>query len=218
MELVQGTRDHLASYVAALRAGWSADNVRGAAAAQEELHRIEADPDAFLASLYDPEARGPLVTLPDGSRVRRIPGYRKWMWDGEFCGSIGLRWMPGTQELPDHVLGHVGYAVVPWKQGRGYAKQSLVAIAAEARALGLEYIEMTTDPDNIASQRVMLASGAVLIERFQKPAIYGGIDGLRYRLFLQPADCGRLGLEAASPQSSLEASAGAPRPKSAEPP
>jgi predicted acetyltransferase len=184
MELVQGTRDHLASYVAALRAGWSADNARGAAAAQEELLRIEADPDAFLASLYDPEARGPLVTLPDGSKVRRIPGYRKWMWDGEFCGSIGLRWVPGTQKLPEHVLGHVGYAVVPWKQGRGYAKQALGAIRAEAKALGLEYIEMTTDPDNIASQRVMLASGAVLIERFRKPAIYGGIDGLRYRLFL----------------------------------
>ena len=73
---------------------------------------------------------------------------------------------------------------MPWKQGRGYAKQALGAIAAEAKVLGLEYIEMTTDPDNIASQRVMLASGAVLVERFQKPAVYGGIDGLRYRLFL----------------------------------
>lgn len=184
MELVQGTREHLASYVAALRAGWSADNVRGAVAAQEELARIEADPDTFLASLYDPEARGPLVTLPDGSKVRRIPGYRKWMWDGEFCGSIGLRWVPGTQELPVHVLGHVGYAVVPWKQGRGYAKQALKAILPEAKALGLNYIEMTTDPDNIISQHVMLACGAVLVEQFRKPAQYGDKDGLRFRVFL----------------------------------
>ena len=184
MELVQATRDHLASYVAALRTGWSADNVRVAAAAQEELERITKDPKAFLDSLHDLEAKGPLVTLPDGSKVRRIPGYRKWMWDGEFCGSINLRWVPGTQELPPHVLGHVGYAVVPWKRGRGYAKQALGAIAAEAKALGLEYIEMTTDPDNIDSQRVMLACGAVMVERFQKPAVYGGIDGLRYRLFL----------------------------------
>ena len=184
MELVQGTRDHLTSYVAALRAGWSADNVRGATAAQEELLRIEADPDAFLASLHDPEARGPPVTLPDGSRVHRIPGYRKWMWDGEFCGSIGLRWLPGTQDLPEHVLGHVGYAVVPWKQGRGYAKQALRAIAVEARALGLKHIDMTTDPDNIASQRVMVACSAVLVERFRKPAAYGGTDGLRFRLVL----------------------------------
>jgi len=184
MELVQGTRDHLTSYVAALRAGWSADNVRGATAAQEELLRIEADPDAFLASLHDPEARGPPVTLPDGSRVRRIPGYRKWMWDGEFCGSIGLRWLPGAQDLPEHVLGHVGYAVVPWKQGRGYAKQALRTIAVEAGALGLKHIDLTTDPANIASQRVMVACGAVLVERFRKPAAYGGTDGLRFRLVL----------------------------------
>ena len=113
MELVQATRAHLRGYVTALRSGWSADNVRGAAAAEEELTRVEADPDAFLASLYDPDARGPPITMPDGSMVRRIPGYRKWMWDGEFCGSIGLRWIPGTPELPPHVLGHIGYAVVP---------------------------------------------------------------------------------------------------------
>ena len=100
----------------------------------------------FSQAFMTLKARGPLVTLPDGSKVRRIPGYRKWMWDGEFCGSIGLRWMPGTQELPEHVLGHVGYAVVPWKKGRGYAKQALGAIAAEARALGLEYIELTNGP------------------------------------------------------------------------
>jgi predicted acetyltransferase len=184
MELVQATRDHLASYVAALRRGWSADNIRGAVAAREELARIEEDRDAFLDGLYDVEGKGPPITLPDGSRVRRIPGYRKWMWDGEFCGSINLRWVPGTHELPPHVLGHVGYAVVPWKQGRGYARQALGAIAAEAKARGLEYIEMTTDPDNIASQRVMLACGAVLVERFRKPDLYGGIEGLRYRLLL----------------------------------
>lgn len=110
------------------------------------------------------------------------------MWDGEFCGSIGLRWMPGTQELPQHVLGHVGYAVVPWKQGSGYAKQALRAIGAEAKALGLQYIEMTTDPDNIASQRVMVSSGAVLVECFEKPAVYGGVDGLRYRFSLAVHD------------------------------
>lgn len=184
MQLVQATRDHLASYVAALRTGWSADTVRGASAAEEELARIESDPEAFLESLYDPEGKGPLVTLPDGSKVRRIPGYRKWMWDGEFCGSIGLRWVPGTTTLPSHVLGHVGYAVVPWKQGRGYAKQGLTAMLLEARSLGLEYIELTTDPDNVASQRVMLACGAILVGRFQKPVQYGSVDGLRYRIVL----------------------------------
>lgn len=183
MHLVQATREHLASYVAALRTGWSADNVRGAAAAKEELARIESDPDEFLNSLYDPLGRRGLITLPDGSQVPRIPGYSRWMWDGEFCGSIGLRWVPGQRDVPSYVLGHIGYAVVPWKQRRGYAKQALKEMLVEARSLGLEYVEMTTDPDNVASQRVMLANGAVLIERFKKPPQYGGIDGLRYRVF-----------------------------------
>ena len=55
------------------------------------------------------------------------------MWDGEFCGSIGFRWQPGTSTLPPYVLGHIGYAVVPWKRGRGYATQALALLLPEAR-------------------------------------------------------------------------------------
>lgn len=43
---------------------------------------------------------------------------------------------------------------------------------------------MTTDLDNAISQRVMLACGAVLVDRLQKPVVYGGVQGLRYRVFL----------------------------------
>jgi predicted acetyltransferase len=182
MVLVQGAREHLSSYVAALRTGWSPDNVRGTAAAMEELERIDSDPDGFLASLYDPEAKGERIKMPDGSTVERLPGFRKWMWDGEFCGSIGFRWVPGTEELPPQCLGHIGYAVVPWKQGLGYATQAVRALLPEAKALGLRYIEITTDLDNIASQRVVLAAGGKLVERFTEPAQYGGIEALRFRL------------------------------------
>src|SRR5260370_1107296 len=87
----------------------------------EGRRRIAADGDAFLASLVDKEAAGDPITLPDGMTVPRLPGYRRWLWDGEFCGSIGLRWQRGTEALPPYCLGHIGYAVVPWKQGRGYA-------------------------------------------------------------------------------------------------
>lgn len=184
MELVLATREHLPSYVAALRTGWSADNVRGAEAAREELERIDADPDRFLALLYDPEAKGDPVTLADGSKVARLPGYSKWMWDGAFCGAIGLRWMPGTEALPPHCLGHIGYAVVPWKRGRGYATQALETLLPEAKAQGLRYVEITTDPQNLASQRVILAAGGTLVERFTKPVQYGGAPGLRFRIYL----------------------------------
>jgi predicted acetyltransferase len=184
MELVRPGALHLPSYVAALRRGWSADNLRGAVAAQEELARIDADAERFLSALHDREARGGPVTLPDGSQVARIPGYRMWLWDGEFCGSIGLRWLPGTAALPPHVLGHVGYAVVPWKQRRGHATAALALLLPLAREEGLPFVELTTDPDNVASQKVIVANGGVLVERFRKPQAFGGREGLRYRIAL----------------------------------
>jgi predicted acetyltransferase len=184
MELVCPALVYLPSYVAALRAGFSPDNVRGMAAAREELQRIEDDAAGFVASLYDPQARGGPITLPDGSRAPRLPGYRLFMWDGEFCGSIGLRWMPGTSSLPPHVLGHIGYAVVPWKRRRGYATRALALLLPLAKAEGLTCVELSTDPDNIASQRVVLANGGVLVGRFTVPAQYGSGDKLRFRIDL----------------------------------
>ena len=88
MQLVWPAAEHLSSYVAALEKGWSPDNLRGVAAAQDELQRIAADSGAFLSSLVDNEGIGSPIILPDGSRVPRLPGYRRRMWDGEFCGSI----------------------------------------------------------------------------------------------------------------------------------
>lgn len=182
MQLVKPANTHLDSYIAALRRGWSPDNIRGAVAAEEQLARIESDAQAFLASLEDRDAKGPPVKLPDGSQARRIPGFVRWMWDGEFCGSIGFRWQAETAALPAHVLGHIGYAVVPWKQGRGYATEALRQLLPEARALGLPFVEITTDPDNVASQRVIERAGGVLHERYTRPAAYGGEPGLRYRI------------------------------------
>jgi predicted acetyltransferase len=182
VELVRPTSSHLASHVAALERGWSADNTRGVAAAHEELARIQEDPGAFIEGLVDREAKGRPITLPDGSTVPRIPGYHRWLWDGEFCGSIGFRWQPGTTELPPHCLGHIGYSVVPWKQRLGYATQALRLLLAEARAEGLPFVEITTDPENTASQRVIKANGGVLFERFTKPPQFGGVAGLRFRI------------------------------------
>jgi predicted acetyltransferase len=95
-----------------------------------------------------------------------------------------LRWQPGTTELPPHCLGHIGYAVVPWKQRRGYATSALRLILPEAKAVGLSYVEITTDPDNIPSQRVIAANGGILVERFTKPPQFGSKPGLRFRIYL----------------------------------
>jgi len=184
LTLVNPAIAYLPGYIDALERGWSPDNVRGAVAAQEELAQIGRDPDAFVARLVDVEAKGAPIVLPDGTTFRRLPGYRLWLWDGEFCGSIGFRWQPGTSALPAHVLGHIGYAVVPWKQRRGYATQALAMLLPRARSLDLEYVDITTDPENVESQKVILGNNGVLVERFKEPEQYGGEDALRFRIFL----------------------------------
>ncbi len=189
--LLRPSRAELPAYCAALQRGWSPNTVRPEAAA-EELQLIAADADGFLAWMDDPEARGPLVRLPDGSQVPRLPSLRRWIWDdrpgvaddARFAGSINLRWAAGHGALPPHVLGHVGYAVVPWKAGQGHATAALAQLLDIAREHGLPFIELTTDPDNLASQRVISKNGGVLVERFVKDAVYGGTPGLRFRIDL----------------------------------
>ena len=185
MHLVWPSREYLPSYVAALQRGWSPDNMRQEAGS-EELARIAVNAEVFLASLVNKAATGAPVTLPDGSLVPRLPGYSRWMWDGEFCGRIQLRWQPGTEALPPYCLGHIGYSVVPWKQGRGYATRALRALLDEAAAEGLRYVEITTDPDNVPSQRVIERNGGVLFEEFIAPEALGSGRKLRYRVQVPP--------------------------------
>jgi predicted acetyltransferase len=182
MELVWPAAAYLRSYCESLRRGWSSNNLRPEFA-QEELAAIKNDPDAYLRQALHIEGDGARVKLPDGSLVPRLPGYRKWMWDGEFCGSIQLRWSTAG-DLPEYCLGHIGYGVVPWKQRRGYATRALGLLLPEARQRGLAHVEITTTPHNIASQKVILANGGVLIEEFEKPASLGGGPELRFRITL----------------------------------
>lgn len=182
LELKTPSLELLPGFVDALERGWSPDNIAREKAIASMRQRIANDAAAFVASMDDPEGEGGPIELPDGSLVQRLPGYYRWLWDGEFCGSIGFRWEPGTSALPEHVFGHVGYAVVPWKRGRGYASEAVRLLLPECRARGLEYVELTTDPDNIASQKVITNNGGALVEAFEMPRAYGEGQKLRYRI------------------------------------
>lgn len=185
MQLVVPSLDRLDRYADALRhGGFFPDNIRREASAREELAKIAADPVAFMASLNDREANAGPITLPDGSTVKRLPGYRRWMWDDDFCGHVNFRWQPGGSELPSYVLGHIGYAVVPSKRGRGYATRALSLFLPEARKVGLTWVDLTTDVDNFPSQKVITNNGGTLVERFTKADAYGGGETLRWRIML----------------------------------
>lgn len=152
------SRDLLLSYIAALETGWSPSTTRDISS--EQLAAIRTDADAFLSDLNRPGA--PLI-LADGRQVPRLPGRVLWMWDGEFCGSINFRHVPGTEELPEHVSGHIGYAVVPWKQRRGYATRALALMLPTAAKAGLSRVLLTCDDDNIASRKVIEANRGSLV-------------------------------------------------------
>lgn len=185
--LIRPGPERLPGFVAALHRDWSADTVRGAVAARETLERLDTDPASFFMTADDPQGLGPPVRLPDGTERARLPGLLRWIWDADdgadgFAGSINLRWMHGNAALPAHVLGHIGYAVPPWKQGRGHATRALQLLLPLAREQGQRFVELTTDLDNQASQRVITANGGVLLEQFTKGAEYGGKPALRFRI------------------------------------
>lgn len=163
--------DLLPSFAEALRRGWWYDS-RYPDGAHEALLQIDEAPHAYVAR------------FDDNKRADDVNTATRWLWDGEFCGWIDLRFQPGTPDLPPTCLGHIGYNVVPWKQRRGYATQALAQILPEARRLRLPYVEIVTTDENVASQRVILANGGAFVERFQKPQRHGSGTALRYRINL----------------------------------
>jgi RimJ/RimL family protein N-acetyltransferase len=181
--LLTPSLERLPAYADALRRGWSPDNLRPEAA-QEQLREIEGDPADFVARMTDREARGRPVRLPDGSLVQRLPGFSLWMWQDGFCGSINFRWQPGTERLPPHVMGHVGYAVVPWRRREGFATRALGAMRERVRAEGLRYADLTCDADNVASRKTIEANGGFPIGRFRKPDGWGGAESLLFRWYV----------------------------------
>jgi len=183
-EIVTPTLEGLPGYRDALERGWSPDNVRLEKTAREHLVRIEEDAAAFVASLTDIEAKGAAIAMPDGTTRPRLPGRLFWITDGDFCGSAGLRWVNGTSELPDYCLGHIGYSIVPWKRQRGYATAALAQVLAEARKVGLDYVELTTNPENEPSQKVILSNGGRLVAPREKYGAYGEGEELLWRIDL----------------------------------
>ncbi|MHA7820784.1 MAG: GNAT family N-acetyltransferase [Erythrobacter sp.] len=154
--------EYLKSYREALERGFQPSNHEGEARRLASLDQIEADPQGFLAQFEDGSSEGPPISLPDGTEAPRLPDLTRWIWDDDFCGVISLRWQEGTDTLPPHVLGHVGYVIAEWKRRRGYASGALAAILPLARQQGLRRIEVAASDENPGSWKVIEKAGGVL--------------------------------------------------------
>ena len=186
MQLIKPTPTHISSYINALRQGWH-DLPKGSTDQhiENKITQIRTDTRQFLSLFDDPGARALPYLLPDQTVAYAVPSLRRWIWDettNEYCGTISLRWQNGTTELPHHLMGHVGYTVVPWLRNKGYASFALSEILKLANQQGLPFTHIVTDIDNLASIRVIEKNGGTLVETFTKPPMHGAGPALRYQI------------------------------------
>ena len=181
MKLVLPSAPYVPSYLHEVRQGWDWDEFFYAHGDSITV-RASRGTSAFLEPVRDDDVGRGVVLRRDGSLAHRLPSRMRWMWDGGYVGSINLRWQPGTNELPEGVLGHVGYGVVPSQRRRGYASEALRQMLPLAWEAGLTQVDVVTDVENTASQRVAQAAGGVCVEEFTAPPVAGGGTCLLWRI------------------------------------
>ena len=183
MELLTPSPELLHGYVDAVRRGWSGDRMLfGSTTALLAL--ADSDPGAVLARLTDRSPDG-VRFFADGTTAPALPALFRWMWDGQFVGNIDLRWPSNGGALPDDVPGHIGYGTVEWMRGRGYATRALALMLDLAREEGMAEVELVTDVENVASQRVVERNGGVLVDEFTMLERIGGGAAYRWRIDLR---------------------------------
>ena len=82
--------------------------------------------------------------------------------NGQVVGRIALR--HELYEALEEFSGHVGYEVRPDCRRRGVAREMLRQVLQTPRAQAIGQILLTCAPDNVASQKTILANGGVLVQ------------------------------------------------------
>lgn len=152
----------------------------------------DPDTDGLVAGCGDPLTRRFLPYLPDPYTVADA---HWWISEGTAAnwdrgGAAYAIADPASDRLlggigVDHVVpargqGEIGYWLAPWARGRGIATAAVRALAERALTHGFARLELLTEQENTASQRVALASG------FQREGVRRGAgsrpDGSRHDL------------------------------------
>ncbi|WP_248963107.1 GNAT family N-acetyltransferase [Sphaerisporangium perillae] len=142
------------------------------------------DTGAILRACADPEIVRFIPTIPapytaDDARLfvtETAPG----MWDAgganfAIADPATGGWLGGISLKAPDVRGNVeiGYMVAPWARGRGVASAAARALTEWAFRQGTHRVELVTDLENVASQRVAMAAG------FRREGLQRGAGPLR---------------------------------------
>ncbi|WP_454915477.1 GNAT family N-acetyltransferase [Xanthobacter sediminis] len=163
------------SYVEALGEGfvWAARAALGA----EAIAFISSHFPDYLRRL-DEDGQ---IPRPGGPALSGVPANTYWLVDGAtFIGAVNIRSRIDTPALT-HFGGHVGYAVRPTLQGRGYGRRQLALALDICRGMGLSVPRLSCAEDNFASRRVIEANGGLLLRRCP-PAWYAPDPYLLYEI------------------------------------
>jgi predicted acetyltransferase len=128
----------------------------GAFASDERRTREQVEDPAEFARLVEDLRRD---VLPESPRPPDYcPATTLWYVDGrEWLGRLAIR-HELTPQLRE-VGGHIGYVVRPSARRQGYATKMLAESLPVAARLGIDPVLVTCDVDNIASRKVIEASG-----------------------------------------------------------
>ena len=111
--------------------------------------------DEYKEWLIKREQYANQVGLLDGWRV---PETTFFLYvDGVVVGMGSIRHF--LTDALRNVGGHIGYCISPKYRKKGYGKEILKRLIVEARSIGIGDILVTTNLDNYASQKVVLANG-----------------------------------------------------------
>jgi len=156
---------HLRSYQAAIAEGYQIEPA---------APLLGNTPDSQALHLAWLNTQGDTLLLPDGRLVPRVPHRQLWLTHAyTFIGRVNIRF----QLLPEMELwgGHIGYAIRPSMQRRGFGTHILRLAIIEARAGGLGRLLLTCSDDNIGSIKVIEANGGVLRDIIPHPRQPGAL-------------------------------------------
>lgn len=109
--------------------------------------------------------------LPKGT----VPQTQYWaIANNKVVGRVNLRHR--LNKRMKEGVGHIGSAVRPSEQGKGYATEMVFQILKKAKKLGLKKVLRIADSDNIPSRKLIEKTGGV----FKKEVAFEGVKVRHY--------------------------------------